>query len=246
MERMYDKLPGVFTGIFCDEVQVCWDFINSVRPVFDNIQKELRDEVAEEFAILPAFALLRQTYEAERLRMMQDVKEVLGIPLSQDVDVSLDDDYALAAMQIPLDSVEEIFKRLLGENTSIWTFIWNLILLGLPAIFGDKREHARRMLEEKKWDFYHMLGDAVVSGLNSDGAPFQLLDLHVQEFSNVFPQFAQSTRKVKKEMEGDVERAEDGWELIEILGRQVENAEELRKRGASLRESCEKFCLEGN
>ena len=222
-------------------------FTCAIESVFNEILEELRMEVAANFTRLQAFDAVRHTFEDERERLKKDVESLESIASISNIRISIAADYGQASRQMAMNSVMQICEKMADEYSGFTNVVLNLMTLGvrdaLRYMFKGKNM-PEKLLEEHKLAFQKMLGAAVENGLKSDGAPFQLIDNKVEEFSNAFKKSLQSSRKLMKEIEMDLERAEGKRELMDALAGQIESGSRLLEQGRGLLKECEAFCAE--
>lgn len=210
-----------------DEAELAGNFARGLENIFKDGLDEVKKKIKTDFNALPAFREIRNAFEAERKRLIKDVKELKGIPNLQIMNVDLPSEWATSAAKIVIPDSKAIQDAITDGNNLWIQAIMTILTFGFLQIWVNNAARAQAFAGEYMPKFKNQFAGLLWKVMYSPGAPMQTIWDTYGQFGAAFDGALQQACSLKDAAEKDLmeKNTDERKTLIRALESAVKQVE---------------------
>lgn len=222
-------------GVY-DKNELCQGFANGLQNIFVECLKEVREKVKSDFSSLPGFRMISRTFDTERARLMDEIRDFQELPQLQIMEVKMPEDWESIAAQMVTPDPSELWGPLTEDGTLWLNAMWTLITFGIFAFFIDKRSRAKTFYEKKSPEFKQQFNTLLHKAMYAPTSPMGMVKGRTKLFADTFDASLQQAEQLINRARKDLsERDTDARKtLIAQLNEASDTYSQLIAEGTSL------------
>ncbi len=212
IDNRYDDLVSITQKIMPNTVQLLWvdrnvliqQYNNEVGQVLSQCLEEVRNDILNSFATLPAVTKLRQAFDGHRRELMKALQSFKQIGSLAGMSFDFPTEFKDSVMGIVLPKTGLVISREIEAQGGAWNWIWTILLCGINLFFQTSRDRAEHIVKQYINNFKRNTREALKACMEQPdpAGPMKILQNTRSEFSAHFI-------KAEKEIDAALQTAEN-------------------------------------
>lgn len=212
IDNRYNELVAITQKIMPNTVQLLWvdrnvliqQYINEVGQVLSQCLEEVRNDILNSFATLPAVTKLRQAFDGHRRELMKALQSFKQIGSLAGMSLDFPTEFKDSVMGIVLPKTGLVISRAIEAQGGAWNWIWTILVCGINLFLQASRDRAEYIVNQYINDFKRNTREALKACMEQPdpAGPMKILQNTRSEFSAHFI-------KAEKEIEAALQTAEN-------------------------------------
>lgn len=212
IDNRYNELVDITQKIMPNVVQLLWvdrnvliqQYINEVGQVLSQCLEEVRNDILNSFATLPAVSNLRQAFDGHRRELMKALQSFKQIGSLAGMSFDFPTEFKDSVMGMVLPKTELVISRAIVAQGGAWNWIWIILSCGINLFFPTSKDRAEHIVNQYIGDFKRNTREALKACMEQPdpAGPMKILQNTRSEFSAHFI-------KAEKEIQAALQTAEN-------------------------------------
>lgn len=212
IDNRYNELVAITQKRMPNTVQLLWvdknvliqQYINEVGQVLSQCLEEVRNDILNSFAILPAVTALRKAFDGHRSELMKGLESFKQIGSLAGMSLDFPTEFKDSVMGMVLPKTELVISRAIEAQGEAWNWIWTILVCGINLFFQTSRDRAEHIVNQYINDFKRNTREALKACMEQPdpAGPMKILQNTRSEFSAHFI-------KAEKEIQAALQTAEN-------------------------------------
>lgn len=212
IDNRYNELVAITQEIMPNTVQLLWvdrnvliqQYINKVGQVLSQCLEEVRNDILNSFATLPAVTNLRKAFDGHRRELMKALQSFKQIGSLAGMSFDFPTEFKDSVMGMVLPKTGLVISRAIEAQGGAWNWIWTILTCGINLFFQNAKARAEHIVNQYINNFKRNAREELKACMeqHDPAGPMKILQNTRSEFSAHFI-------KAEKEIEAALQTAEN-------------------------------------
>lgn len=240
IDNRYGDLVAITQQIMPNVVQLLWvdrnaliqQYINEVSQVLSECLEEVRNDVLNSFATLPAVTALRNAFDDHRRELMKGLESFKQIGSLAGMSFVFPTEFKDSVMGMVLTKTGLVISKGIEAQGGAWNWIWTILCCGINLFFKTSRERAEHIINQYINDFKRNAREELKACMEQPdpAGPMKILQNTRSKFSAHFIKAEKEIQAALQTAENTLNTEQDKASIIPALQKLIETTDAKLKK----------------